>query len=180
MLFRTVPHLTSHLTFIDFNTILTRYIDFCIGLLLSVDIKKRAVALLKLAQEPDTKSDLMFALQESILFTLAREFQIGVASKHSTKFFFQDFTEFTETITECLKREKSWSVQPLEDFFIRLKFMAKKQSRAKDTFFFWIAHAKLLRQLLKKMTKLFEFLGKGSKEVKAKRDLKLKQLEEEY
>jgi hypothetical protein len=88
LLFRTVPQLTSHLTFIDFNTILTRHVDFCIGLLISTDIQKRAIALMRIAQEEEPKADLKFALEQSILLTLAREFEIGVKSKHSTKFFF--------------------------------------------------------------------------------------------
>jgi hypothetical protein len=51
IIFRTIPHITSHLMFFDFNTILTRSVDFSIGVLMSIDIKKRAIALLKLAQE---------------------------------------------------------------------------------------------------------------------------------
>lgn len=49
LIFRTVPQLTSHLTFMDFNSVLSRHVDFAIALLLSVDIEKRAIALLRLA-----------------------------------------------------------------------------------------------------------------------------------
>lgn len=180
LVFRTVPLLTSHLAFLDFNTILTRHVDFCIGVLMSVDIEKRAIALLRIAQDPEPKADLKFALEQSILLTLAREFQIGVNSKHSTKFFFQDFTEFIDVIKDCLKREKSWNVNSLEDFFLRLKLIAKRQSRFKDTVFFWVAHAKLLRQLLKKLKSLIDCLGKEDKVLKLQRDQKLKGFEEEY
>jgi hypothetical protein len=45
-IFRTIPVLTQNLTFMDFNTILTRYVDFCVGFLITIDIHKRASALL--------------------------------------------------------------------------------------------------------------------------------------
>lgn len=61
------------------------------------------------------------------------------------------------------------TLAPLEEFFMRLKFFAKRQSRVKDTFFFWIAHAKLLRQLLKKMKALMNLMQKDTKEVKEMR-----------
>lgn len=41
---------------------------------------------------------MMFALQESLMFTLGREFEIGVNSKHSTKFQFEEFSFFVGTI----------------------------------------------------------------------------------
>ena len=44
-----------------------------------------------------------------------------------------------------LKGDKSLNIDSLEEFFLRIKYSAKKQSRIKDTLFFWIAHAKLLR-----------------------------------
>jgi hypothetical protein len=119
-------------------------------------------------------------LEQSILITLAREFEIGVKSKHSRKFFFTDFTEFIEAIKDCLEREKSWTLEKLEDFFLRLKFIGKHQSRFKDTVFFWVAHAKLLRQLTKKLKSLFEFMGKENKELKAKRNATLAKMETEY
>jgi hypothetical protein len=54
-LFRTVPQLRQNLTFLDFNTLLTRSIDFLIGFLLSVDISKRSLALTRLVNSPDHK-----------------------------------------------------------------------------------------------------------------------------
>jgi hypothetical protein len=78
------------------------------------------------------------------MYTLAREFQIGVKSKHSSKFHFEEFSHFIEAIKETVETDKSLTLLPLEEFFLRIKFYAKRQSRAKDTFF-WIAHAKLLR-----------------------------------
>jgi hypothetical protein len=54
-LFRTIPQLKQNLTFFDFNTILTRHVDFLIGFLLSVDISKRSLALTRLANSPDQK-----------------------------------------------------------------------------------------------------------------------------
>lgn len=87
----------------------------------------------------------MFALQESLMFTLGREFEIGVNSKHSTKFHFEEFSFFIGAIQEMMEADKSLNVDSLEEFFLRIKYSANKQSRIKDTFFFWIAHAKLLR-----------------------------------
>ncbi len=48
-MFRTIPQLTSSLIFFDFNTIMTRHVDFCVGFLLGIDIAKRGQALLRLA-----------------------------------------------------------------------------------------------------------------------------------
>jgi hypothetical protein len=49
MMYRTIPVLSQNLTFLDFNTILTRHVDFCIGFLITIDIEKRAKAMLRLA-----------------------------------------------------------------------------------------------------------------------------------
>ena len=48
-MYRTIPVLTQNLSFMDFNAILPKHVDFCIGFLLSVDISKRVQALLKLS-----------------------------------------------------------------------------------------------------------------------------------
>ena len=93
----------------------------------------------------EVKEYLMFSLQESLIFTLGREFEIGVNSKHSTKFHFEEFSLFIGAVQEMLKGDKSLNIDSLEEFFLRIKYSAKKQSRIKDTLFFWIAHAKLLR-----------------------------------
>lgn len=89
-------------------------------------------------------ADLKFALEQSILLTLGREFQTGVNSKHSRKFFFTEFSEFIDVVKDTLKKEKTWNLNSCEDFFLRLRLMAKRQARLKDTLFFWVAHAKLL------------------------------------
>ena len=89
--------------------------------------------------------NLMFSLQESLIFTLGREFEIGVNSKHSTKFHFEEFSFFIGAVQEMLKGDKSLNVDSLDEFFLRIKYFAEKQSRTKDTLFFWIAHAKLTR-----------------------------------
>lgn len=49
IMYRTIPVLSQNLTFFDFNTLLTRHVDFCIGFLITIDIKKRAHALLRMA-----------------------------------------------------------------------------------------------------------------------------------
>jgi hypothetical protein len=83
-------------------------------------------------------------------------------------------------VKETLDANKDWTVEKLEEFFVRIKFIAKRQSRIKDTFFFWIAHAKLLRQLNRKLTTLLAFLAKETKELKAKRKAVMTQLEVDY
>lgn len=83
------------------------------GVLMAVDIKKRAKALVKIANldgAAAAKPDLFFALQESIMFTLSREFQIGCSSKHSQKFHFDCFTAFVETVVNELEANKEWTV----------------------------------------------------------------------
>lgn len=110
-IFRTIPILSQNLTFMDFNTILTRHVDFCVGFLITIDIHKRAEALLRLSQSDSTpKKDLLFALQESIMFTLCREIRLGTQSKHSRKFFFDNFTGLVDTFMHVLGEQKDWTV----------------------------------------------------------------------
>lgn len=54
LVFRTIPVLSQNLTFMDFNSIIMRNVDFCVGFLLTIDIKKRAETLLRLSQTPET------------------------------------------------------------------------------------------------------------------------------
>jgi hypothetical protein len=127
-LFRTVPQLRQNLTFLDFNTLLTRSIDFLIGFLLSVDISKRSLALTRLVNSPDhkDKQDLIFALKESCMWTLGREFMIGSDAKHSTKFHFDDLNMFVETMRLALHENKEWTVEHLEEFIHRVKIYADR------------------------------------------------------
>jgi hypothetical protein len=127
-LFRTVPQLKQNLTFLDFNTVLTRHVDFLIGFLLSVDISKRSLALIRLANLPDQKEkqDLIFALKESCMWTLGREFMIGSESKHSTKFHFDDLNSFVETMRLALHENKEWTVETLEELIYRIKIYADR------------------------------------------------------
>ena len=37
-MYRTIPVLTQNLSFMDFNDILPKHVDFCVGFLMSVDI----------------------------------------------------------------------------------------------------------------------------------------------
>ena len=150
------------------------------GVLMAVDIKKRAKALVKIANSDIAlKPDLFFSLQESIMFTLSREFQIGCASKHSQKFHFDNFTAFVETVCTELEANKEWTVENLEELFIRIKIFGKRQSKVKAVFF-WIAHAKLMRQLGKKIDKLLGLMGKENKELKAKREVMRVATEADY
>ena len=180
-MYRTIPVLTQNLTFMDFNTIQARHVDFCVGFLISVDITKRAKALLKLSQdEISPKKDLIFALQESIMFTLCREIRLGTLSKHSTKFFFDNFTALVDTFMQVLGEEKEWTVKNLEEFILRIKNYAKRQFKAKDVLLFWVAHAKLNKQLNKKLDKLLAMMSKDNKEMRAKRDVTAKLIESDY
>jgi|LauGreDrversion4_2_1035121.scaffolds.fasta_scaffold4279185_1 hypothetical protein len=68
----------------------------------------------------------MFALTESIMFTLCREMRLGTQSKHSTKFFFDNFTLLVDTFMNVLGEQKEWTVKNLEEFILRLKFYANR------------------------------------------------------
>lgn len=145
-MYRTIPVLSQNLSFIDFNDILPKHVDFCIGFLLSVDISKRAHALLRLSQDDESpKKDLFFALEESIIFTICREMRLGTQSKHSRKFFFDNFTSLIDTFIQFLGEKKEWTVKNLEEFILRLKNYANRQYTAPNLLklIFWVARAKL-------------------------------------
>jgi hypothetical protein len=127
-LFRTIPQLNQNLTFLDFNTILTRHVDFLIAFLLSVDISKRSLALTRLTNSPDQKDkqDLIFALKESCMWTLGREFMIGSDAKHSTKFHFDELNSFVETMRLALHDNPEWTVENLEELIHRIKIYADR------------------------------------------------------
>jgi hypothetical protein len=112
---------------------------------------KRSLALIRIVNLPDQndKKDLIFALKESIMYTLAREFQIGSVSKHSTKFHFDELTAFVENMRLALSENKTWTVENLEDFILRIKIFADRQYKVKDMLLFWVAHAKLQKKLNK-------------------------------
>ena len=181
-LFRTIPQLKQNLTFLDFNTILTRQGDFLIGFLLSVDIAKRSLALTRLANAPDQKEkqNLIFALKESCMWTLGREFMIGSESKHSTKFHFDELNMFVETMRLALHENKEWTVESLEEFIHRIKIYADRQYKVKDVLLFWVAHAKLQKKLNKKITLLMNFMTKETKEVAQRRAIMKKTIVDEY
>lgn len=145
-MYRTIPVLSQNLSFIDFNDILPKHVDFCIGFLLSVNISKRAHALIRLSQDDESpKKDLFFALQESIIFTICREMRLGTQSKHSRKFFFDNFTSLIDTFIQFLGEKKEWTVKNLEEFILRLKNYANRQYTAPNLLklIFWVARAKL-------------------------------------
>ncbi len=77
------------------------------------------------------------------MYTLGREFQVGVNSKHSKKFHFEEFSFFIRAMKAIIEADRSLSLQSLEEFLLRVKFFANRQTRVKDTFLFWVAHAKL-------------------------------------
>ena len=60
------------------------------------------------------------------MFTLGREFAIGVNSKHSRKFHFDHFTGFIQGVKNSLEQNKEWNLNNLEEFLIRLGFYAKR------------------------------------------------------
>lgn len=107
---------------------------------------------MRLAQSQETtKSKFYDALVESIMFTICREIFVGSASKHSKKFHFQYFTDFLETIKDCLKHESSWSTTYLDELFIRINMFASRQYGFGDILLFFVAHAKLSRKLKGKL-----------------------------
>ncbi len=59
-----------------------------------------------------------------------------------------------------LNQNKDFNTKGLEELFIRLELSASKQSKFADNLIFWVAHAKLMRQLNKKMKQLKGFLAK--------------------
>ena len=68
----------------------------------------------------------------------------------------------------------------LEEFILRIKNYANRQYKAKDVLIFWVARAKLNKQLNKKVGKLTDMMSKDNKEMKAKRDIIVKQIETDY
>jgi hypothetical protein len=71
-------------------------------------------------------------------------------------------------------------VKNLEEFILRIKNYANRQYKAKDVLIFWVARAKLNKQLNKKVGKLTDMMSKDNKEMKAKRDIIVKQIETDY
>jgi hypothetical protein len=63
---------------------------------------------------------------------------------------------------------------------LRIKNYAKRQYKAKDVLIFWVASAKLNKQLNKKLDKLLAMMSKDNKEMKAKREILAKQIETDY
>ena len=84
-------------------------------------------ALLRLSQDDECPNkDLLFSLQESIMFTICREMRFGTESKHSRKFFFDNFTALVDTFMQVLGEEKEWTVKNLEEFILRIKNYANR------------------------------------------------------
>ena len=61
-----------------------------------------------------------------------------------------------------------------------LKNYANRQYKAKDVLIFWVARAKLNKQLNKKLDKLLAMMSKDNKEMKAKREILAKTIETDY
>lgn len=55
---------------------------------------------MKLSQEKPKDDPYYKALEESLIYTLCREIQIGCSSKHSRRFKFDEFTAFIATIKD--------------------------------------------------------------------------------
>ena len=70
-----------------------------------------------------------------------------------------------------MNEQKDYSVKNLEEFILRIKNYANRQYKAKDVLIFWVARAKLNKQLNKKVGKLIDMMSKDNKEMKAKRDV---------
>ena len=63
---------------------------------------------------------------------------------------------------------------------MRLKNYANRQYKAKDILIFWVARAKLNKQLNKKLDKLLAMMSTTNKEMKAKREIIAKTIETDY
>jgi hypothetical protein len=59
-----------------------------------------------------------------------------------------------------LDQDKSLHTKNMESLILRLNTAASKQGKFADNLIFWVAHAKLMRQLNKKMKVLTGLLAK--------------------
>ena len=142
----------------DFNNVKLRPRDFALTLLNTVDTHRRTKLIMRLSQNK-TKGDIYYeALEESLMMTLSFEIQKGCASKHSRRFNFDEFTTFVATLKDLIAEDKSLSCKGLEELIIRLEQSVSKQAKFADNLIFWVAHAKLMRQLKKKMKTLASLL----------------------
>lgn len=73
LIMRTPPKLGSYLAFMDFNQIMSRPLDFAFSLLNTIDIDRRSKMIVRLCQTRNPEDPFYTALEESLLFTLARE-----------------------------------------------------------------------------------------------------------
>eukprot|EP00347_Sterkiella_histriomuscorum_P009341 403341583 len=176
---RTPPKLGSYLQFMDFNQIMARPTDFAVPILNTIDIDRKTKMLVKLSQNVEGLNPFYLALEESLIYTLGREIQIGCASKHSRKFNFDDVTCFLTVIKNSYKENKSLKIKVLESLFIRLKLIADKQSKVADYLIFWVAHAKLLRKLSSKLKDLLKLM-ESDKQSKLDQQTILKTIVNDY
>lgn len=123
---RTPPKLGSYLTFMDFNNIQQKPLEFAVAILNTIDIDKRTKMIINLSQDKPKDYPFYMALEESLIYTLCREIKIGCESKHSRKFNFDDFTCFISTVKEQIKKEKHLQIKGLEELFLRLKYFSEK------------------------------------------------------
>ena len=176
---RVIPEIGQYLTFMDFNGVRTRPRDFAVALLNTVDTHRRTKVLLKLAQNK-TKGDVYYeALEESLMMTLSLEIQRGSASKHSRRFNFDEFTTFVATLKDSMAADKDLSCKGLEELIVRLEQSVSKHAKFADNLIFWVAHAKLMRQLKKKMKVLASLLPQD-KQSKLDQKTVLQSIVQEY
>ncbi|CDW90129.1 UNKNOWN [Stylonychia lemnae] len=171
---RTPPFINQYVAFMDFNDIISNQFDFAFAILCTIDIKIRTNIALNLVSEDDIQNKHFDPLIESLMFSLGREIEIGCHSKHSTKFEFEDFSSFLKIFKVQLKHNKSLNIQPFDELIIRLKKLSKKQEKLTDVIIFWVAHAKLLRKLNKKLKAMSKLLKHDKESLKQHKMIKEK------
>eukprot|EP00347_Sterkiella_histriomuscorum_P009216 403342079 len=182
VLMRTPAILSNFIQFRQFKDIMERPVQFAFPILNTIDITRRTKLFIQLSQENlktgDTSANLFSALEESIVFTLCREIQIGCASKHSKRFKFDDFTTFVTVLKDTMKSDRNLQVQGMEKVLLRIQKFSKRQEKFADVLLFWVAHAKLLRQLNSKLKSLVKLLKTDSEGKKHQKIVKAEQRQE--
>eukprot|EP00347_Sterkiella_histriomuscorum_P010157 403377385 len=182
VIMRTPALLGNFIQFRQFRDIMERPVEFAFSILNTIDIAKRTELFIQLSQEKNKTADistcLFSALEESIVFTLCREIQIGCASKHSKRFKFDEFTTFVTILKDTMKSDKNLQVQGMEKVLLRIQKFSKRQEKFADVLLFWVAHAKLLRQLNSKLKSLVKLLKTDSEGKKHQKIVKAEQRQE--
>ncbi|CDW71365.1 UNKNOWN [Stylonychia lemnae] len=179
VIMRTPPMLGQYVTFMDFNDIRSKPMDFAFALLNTVDIDKKAKIAVRVLQNIEKKNPFELAMQESLAFTLSREIYIGCNSKHSRKFNFDDFSCFLSVLKNQKKDADYFNPKAMEELFLRLKKCTSKEARFADKLIFWVAHAKLLRQMNKKLGQLMQLMH-NDKQNKLEQEATIKTISADY